>query len=307
MPDWTCVLELNDRRDTVVGSAADLCDALRMGADLRVGTAFRYNEHIDTSSANRELVREHMDFRETWILDDRWTAGIETLRMPVALPEGFGPRPSMSFFLYNQDGQQAVARPYLDGIAPDATAVRAAPGEGQPMPGMHLISAADEHTNAPSHHFIYAFDYFRYLVCDRWREVLSHDERGTVVSGSFDALIEAVDQGREIKVAIRGLCRDLVSDEDGGPDHEVFVHVGPCYHHTATGFLCGATHPLVRVRPAIPLIYAARAWDFGWLLVRTDGHVAGWLCDPYTLKFNRSELRCAIRWFTDAPGVAGFR
>lgn len=38
-----------------------------------------------------------------------------TLRQPIELTEGFGERPSMSFFLYNQDGRQAIARPYLDG------------------------------------------------------------------------------------------------------------------------------------------------------------------------------------------------
>ena len=167
------------------------------------------------------------------------------------------------------------------------------------MPRMHIISAVDEHTNAPSHHFIYAFDYFRFFVRDRWREVLSHDGDGTVLSGSFDELIAAVNTGREIKVAISGLCSDLMENESNGTDHEVFVHVGPCYHHTKTGFLCAATHPLVRVRPAIPLLYAQHAWDFGWLMARTDGHVARLLCDPYTLKFARSKARCPIRWFID--------
>jgi hypothetical protein len=57
------------------------------------------------------------------------------------------------------------------------------------------------------------------------------------------------------------------------------------------------THPLARVRPAIPLRYASGGWDFGWLMARMDGHVARWLCDPYTLEFHKSEARYAIRWF----------
>ena len=59
----------------------------------------------------------------------------------------------------------------------------------------------------------------------------------------------------------------------------------------------GATHPVVRVAPGIPLVYRSRGWDFGWLLPRTDGYVSRWLCDPYTLKFCKSKTRHAMRWF----------
>ena len=240
---WTKVLELDHQREPVHGSAAALSDAIRKGADLRIGTPFRHNEHIDTTSRNNELIREHMDFRVTYLLDDRWSAGIETLRMPVSLPDGFGPRPSMSFFLYNQDGTQAVGRPFLDGQSPARGANASAPKNDPSMPRMRMLGAADEQTNAPSHHFIYAFDYFRFFACDRWREVLSHDERGQMLSGSLDDLTAAAHQGREIKVGIRGLCQDL----GDGPAQEVFVHVGPCYHYTKSRFLIGATNPLVRV------------------------------------------------------------
>ncbi len=292
---WKKVLELNEQRQPVEGSVHELCAAIGRGADLRIGTAFRHNEHIDTASDNRELVREHMDFRVTYLLDDRWAAGIETLRMPVSLPDGFGPRASMSFFLYNQDGNQAIGRPYLDGLSAAVPGARSAPGHDQVMPRLRMLGAADEETNAPSHHFIYAFDYYRFFVCDRWREMLAHDEDGRVISGSLADLIAAVNAGREVKVGIRGLCADL----GAGPPHEVFVHVGPCYHYTASGLLIGATHPLVRVCPAIPLIYHSRAWDFGWLIARTDGFVARWLCNPYSLQFTKSHSRHAMRWFVD--------
>lgn len=292
---WQNVLELDEHRQCIHGSTDALCQAIGRGADLRVGTAFRFNEHVDTASDNCELIREHMDFRQTYLIEGRWTAGIETLRMPVSLPDGFGPRASMSFFLYNQDANQALGRPYLDGRSdePPETADPSQPPP--PMLRMHGLSFADEGTNAPSHHFIYDFDYYRFFVCDRWREVLSHNEDGQVVSGSFDALIAAVNQGREVKLGIAGCCADL----GDGPDHEVFVHVGPCYQSTQSGFLVTAANPLVRVLPSTPLIYRSRAWDFGWLLARTDGHVARWLCDPFTLKFTKSQAKHAIRWFVD--------
>jgi hypothetical protein len=298
---WKIALELNEQRQVVRGDGETLARAIRRGADLRVGTAFRHNEHIDTASQNGEVIREHMDFRVTYLLDDHWVAGIETLRMPVALPDGFGSRASMSFFLYNQDGNQAIARPYLDGRAPSPAGADPVSLDDLSMPRMKVFSAADAGTNAPSHHFIYAFDYYRFLVCDRWHEVLSHDEQGNVVSGSLETLVEAVDRGSEVKIGIRDLCSDLGE----GPAHEVFVHLGPCYHYTRSAFLVGAAHPVVRVQPSIPLLYRSRTWDVGWLTARTDGHVARWLCNPYSLRFHQSFARHAIRWFADAPVGSG--
>ena len=301
MATWRNVLELDEQRRCRCGSADDLCNAIGRGADLRIGTAFRFNEHIDTASENCEVVHERMDFRVTYLLDGRWAVGIETLRMPVSLPDGFGPRASMSFFLYNQDGNQALARPYLDG---QRIEVDDPPPDGQrdpSMPRMLFISFADHHTNAPSSHFIYDFDYYRFFVCDRWREVLAHDEEGQVVSGSLDALATAVNEGCEVKLGIRGLCDDLGQ----GPAHEVFVHVGPCYYHSGSEFMVAAAHPLVRARPSIPLVYDSAAWDFGWLIARTDGLVARWLCDPRTLQFAKSDVRHAIRWFVEDVSADG--
>lgn len=66
--DWRCVLELNSRRELVARSEDALADAIRRGADLRIGTAFRHNEHIDTQSSNPELIQEVADFRVTYLL-----------------------------------------------------------------------------------------------------------------------------------------------------------------------------------------------------------------------------------------------
>ena len=42
---WICALELDQGRQIIAGSEKALSDAVRRGADLRVGTTFRYNEH----------------------------------------------------------------------------------------------------------------------------------------------------------------------------------------------------------------------------------------------------------------------
>ena len=95
---WKCALELDSKRQLVTGSTEALCLAIRNGADMRIYTEFYHNEHIDTNSVNTELIKEVADFRITYLLDDRWVAGIINLRQPIETPIGFGPRPSMSFF-----------------------------------------------------------------------------------------------------------------------------------------------------------------------------------------------------------------
>ena len=294
---WQRVYSLNSQRQFDSGDAAELVHAIRAGADLRVGTAFRHNEHIDPSSDNNELIREVMDFRITYLIEDRWVAGIENLRMPVALPDGFGPRESMSLFLYNQDGHQGIARPHLDGR----------PATGQPGPSpvndwpdapkYHELQSFDADTIAPSSNFVYDFEYFRYFVRPGWREVLAHESDGTVTHGDVEELATASEGGAEVKVAINGLCDDLADDDAVAPDHDVFIHLGACYYYTEQRLFMASANPVVRTKPSIPLGYGSRSWDFCWLMPRTDGHIAGWLCDPYTLKFRRDSRRHAIRWF----------
>ncbi|MBM82488.1 MAG: hypothetical protein CMJ78_18135 [Planctomycetaceae bacterium] len=293
---WQCVLTLDSSRHVTSGNEDVLVSAIRAGADLRVGTAFRHNEHIDPSSSSTELIREVMDFRIAYLIQDRFVAGIENLRMPVQLPGGFGPRESMSFFLYNQDGHQAIARPFLDGQPASGEPGPASIDEWPDFPKYHELTSFDAETNAPSSTFVYDFEYFRYFVRQSWREVLSHNETGQVVSGDVKDLVSAFEQGAEIKVAIRGLCSDFDGTESG-IDHEVFIHAGACYFYTDQALFIASLHPVVRTCPSIPLGYQSRGWDFGWLMPRTDGHVARWLCDPYTLKFHRDERRYAIRWF----------
>jgi len=294
------VLTLDSARAVTGGSPAALADAIRRGADLRIGTAFRHNEHIDPASPSAEPIEEVAEFRETLLIEDRWAAGIMTLRVPVDLPQGFGPRPSMSFFLYNQDGTQAIARPYLDGLPVQGEQGEPGTGPGGDWPDMpryHQFDSIDAGTNAPAHNFVYDFDYYRFVVNDRWTEVLSHDAQGHVLSGTVAALRQAFLAGCAIKVALRDLCADLVPPGLPVPPHEVFVHAGSCYYYTESNLFITGTHPAVRLTPAVPLRYGSRGWDFGWFVARSDGHLERWLVDPQTLAFGRSATRCAMRWF----------
>jgi hypothetical protein len=294
---WTCALELGSDRSVADGSVRGLCDAIRRGADLRIYTEFRHNEHIDPASDNREVVREVSDFRVTYLVDNRWAAGIMTLRVPIIPPDGFGPRPSMSFFLYNQDGEQAIARRSLAGEPARDPCGRGPPDDRHDMPKYHQRDNWDAGSRAPCHNFVFDFDVYRFLVRDDWQEVLAHGADGGVVSGSQAALAEAFAAGAEVKVGIRGICGDLAGDGERDPGHELFVQAGPCYHNTGRAAFCAGTHPVVRVRAGIPMRYASQAWDFGWLMPRTDGIVAQWQCDPYTLKFRKTQGRHAVRWF----------
>jgi len=295
--NWKIALTLNAKREPISGSADELAAAIGRGADLRIYTEFHHNEHIDTKSHNPELIQEVADFRVTYLLDNRWAAGIMSLRQPVSLPDGFGPRPSMSFFLYNQNGQQAIARPHLDGVPPTGEPGPSPLDDHSEMPKYHQSDSFDAATNAPSSNFVYAFNTYRFCVSDDWEEILSHTADGDVISGSVDALAEQFARGRECKVGIRDLCADLAASPAAAPTHEVFAHIGPGYYYTQRKLFIAETHPLVRVRPAIPLAYSSRGWDYGWLMPRTDGFVARQLVDPYTSKFHKSDSRYAMRWF----------
>ncbi|MBM3935034.1 MAG: hypothetical protein FJ319_12170 [SAR202 cluster bacterium] len=319
MVDWKKALELDSSRKIVGGSQAALRNAIRGGADLRIYTEFRHNEHIDTSSNSRELIKETAEFRCTYLLDDRWVAGFMTLRQPVELPNEFGNRVSMSLFLYNEDGRQAVARPFLDG-QPRPGALGPGPiDDHSKMPKYHQFDSWDNGTNAPSHNFIYDFEVFRYYVNDEWREVYANDAHGRAVSGSIDALDEAFSAGKDIKAGITGLCGDMQGAEmPGEPSpvrraghplpsapadrertmlNEAFIQLHSCYYYTDQKLFVGATQPLVRVQPAIPLAYKSGNWDFGWAIVRTDGHGALRTVDPYTLRTRDTTGRFAVRWF----------
>jgi len=295
--NWGAVLELDSARKIVDGSPDELAAAIRRGADLRILTTFLNNEHVDTKSDSSELIREVCDFQITYLIDNRWVAALMQMRQPVSLPLGFGGKPSMSFFLYNQDGEQGIARPFLDG---QSTSGKLGPGglpEHSDMPKYHQHDSWDPDTNAPSHNFVYDFDVFRYFVNDHWREVLEHDANGKVVSGSVEALADAFAQGRQVKLAIRDLCHELAGDDQQPLTHEVFIQASSCYYYTEQRLFVAGANPLVRVRPGIPLQYTSGGWDVCWLVARTDGAVSLRRLDPYSLKFEDRLEKFAVRWF----------
>lgn len=297
MSKWQKVLQLDTNRNVVSGSQEALCRAIHAGADIRGYTEFRHNEHIDPASTNNEIIRENAEFRVNYLIENRWAAFIMTLRQPVNLPDGFGPRPSMSFFMYNQNGQQAIARPYLDGVTPSAELGPSPLDDHSDMPKYHQQDAWDSGTNAPSSNFIYDFETYQFFANAEWKEVFANDVDGRPVSGSLDKLVAAFGRGCDVKIAVRNLCAELAQNQQAAPDHEVFVQAGSCYYYSEKKLFIAASHPVVRVRPAIPLWYTTRGWDFAWLMPRTDGFVASLIYDPYTLKYRRSRGNYAIRWF----------
>ncbi len=289
-------LHLDVQRNVIGGSPETLRDAIRHGADLRIYTEFRHNEHIDGASENNEMIREVSDFPAAYLIDDRWVAGIMTLRQPVTLPDRFGSRSSMSFFMYNENGQQACARPYLDAHGYEEPLLED-PNYGQiDMSKYHMLSS-DGVTAAPSVNFIYDFYSYKYFVQDQWTEIYAHDKDGNPISGSARALDEASSAGQDLKVAISGIAEG-VGGEENALRHELIIATGPHYYYSESGYMVAETRPFVRVKPAIPMVYEEGNWDFGWAIVRSDGHVAGRYYDPYTMKIRHTFSRHAMRWFT---------
>ena len=298
MDRWTCVYELNSQREPVAGCADGLSKAIRRGADLRLCTTFDYEEHMGPGPELQGLVEESVDLRMTYLIDDRWAAGITTTRFPADSCLGFQPYPSLSFFLYNQDGHQGIARAFFTGQGL-ATAENTESKVGQIAPKFSVQSIHDAGTRSPSQNFIYNFGYFRFYVCDDWTEVLAHDAEGNVLSGSHEELGEAARAGCSLKVGVRDLCLGLglgIAD-DPCLTHEVFIELGSVYHHRDRKLLGAESLPVVRVTPAIPLAYAGGAWNFGWILPRTDGTVFHEVVDPYTRAFQQVTTRNAVRWF----------
>jgi hypothetical protein len=139
--------------------------------------------------------------------------------------------------MYNQDGNQAIARLYLDGQPAIGIKGTAPIDDHSDMPKYHQFDNWDAKTNAPSSNFIYDFEAFRFVVRDDWREVYRHTEDGSAISGSLDTLIEAFTSGCEIKVGISNPCIDLAGGDTDAVLHELFVHAGPGYYSTEQNFL----------------------------------------------------------------------
>lgn len=293
---YKSLLELDSSLKTTAGGADALNAALMRGGDLKIETLFRHDEHMDVNSPIKDMVREVSEFPAAMVVDGRWSAGFMTVRQPAEVPYGFGPRASLSLFMYNQDGTQAIARPYLDGGPVTGTLGQCEPYSYGAHDKMRYISCFDRDTNAPSDNFVYAFESFRYFVCDRYRPLCSTSPEGDLLSGDREALWEAVRTGADIKIGISGVCADI----DGAKpyDHTIYIRAGFLYHYMDSGVLVAETHPFVRVATDIPLRYATGNWDYCWAIVRTDGLCSLMRMDPHTLKFTElKDRRYALSWF----------
>ena len=314
------------------GSQAELALAIGRGADLRVYTEFRFEEHIapggDGHPDHDGLIREVIDFRETIFVEGRHTGAVTTLRQPLEPPFGFnGTRPKMSYFLYQSDGRQACANVLLDHVEGAAEpGVRGELPTPPDMPKMHPEIVYDQGTSGPSRNFVYDMEVYRFFVRDDWQELLAIDADGHPVRGSIDAIEEAQIAGRELKIGIRGLAADLAGRGSGGvgagraavgvataggttageaaaesgadaaADHEVFSLLGSGFFHTKMRLYDALTHPLIRVAPAIPLEYRSFGWDL-WrgCTSGTDGEATLRILDPYTRQFSDRPTRFAMR------------
>lgn len=297
---WSCALELRPDRTIAAGSYEALAAAIRRGADLRIYTEFLFEEHIvpggDGNRDRNGLIREVIDFRETLLIDDRHVAGITTLRQPLHPPFGFnGTQPKMSLFLYNMDGQQACANVLLD----DSPALPAGKFDEIPapadMPKMSRMTVHDGDTTGPGRNFIYDMEVYRFFVCDEWEEVLAYDAEGRVTAGSPEQLEAAQIAGKEMKVGIRDLCSDL-APKSLSLTHEVFTAVGSGFYHVPQRLYNALTHPIVRVAPAIPLLYGSANWDVSWVYLRSDGYAVRRDLNPLTRQFTDVPARYACRW-----------
>lgn len=299
---WTCAMELAMDRTVRSGSERALVDAIRRGADLRVYTEFLFEEHVLPYSdlppqpENHGLIREIIDFRQVFLIDDRYVAGMTTLRQPMLPTIGLSTdQPMMSFFMYGMDGQQSCAN-LIFSPTPEQMCE---PGVFEIVPApplMRKLSAEerfDPGTSAPSMNFVYDMEVYRFWVRDEWTEILSHDSDGTVTGGGFDNIEQAQREGRELKVAIRDMCADLGL----GPTHEVFTLLGSSFLHDVRKFYDCGTHPVVRVAPAIPMKYRSFNWDVCWASLRTTAQATLRKLDPYTRKFSDHRSTFACRWF----------
>ena len=293
--EYKSLLELNNKLQITAGSTGALNEALARGADLKIETVFRHDEHMDLTSPIKDRVREVSEFPASIIVDGRWSAAFMTMRQPADVPHGFGPRASLSLFMYNQDGTQAIARPYLDGGAVTGVKGPCEPYSYGAHGKMRYLSCFDRGTNAPCDNFVYEFDSFRYLACDRYIPLCSFGSGGDLISGDREALWGAVRAGADIKVGITGVCGGLPSAKPY--KHTVYVRAAFLYHYQEGGLLVAETHPFVRVAPDIPLRYASDNWDYCWAIVRTDGKCSLMRMDPHTLAFTELKENFAVSWF----------
>ena len=287
------VLSLDENRSITEGSTRKLNEEIRKGAEIRISTGFLCNEHIDVESDDDQLMVETTHFEETVLIDDHWSAYYMTLRQPVSANQGlFGDPSSLSLFLYNQDGRQALARVIMDGRRDEVSLAHTEDGG---MAKMHTFSINDADTPGISKNFIYDFEFYRFMACSCYEEIYANDANGDMVSGDIDALGAAYACGRPIKIAFKGLS-DVMWGKTGHTD-EIYIQCGSSYYYTDNKVMLTNTHPFVSVPADIPMTYKPRSFRYCWLVASTDGRTEVRSYDPFLSEWKITKANLPVRWF----------
>jgi len=292
MPDPVIAMTLNPKLEIIQGSVVNLNSLLAAGADLKVSTGFTFNEHIDINSKDDQTVAETSTFAQTVIIDDHWSAGFMTLRQPVELPNGFGTANSLSLFLYNQNGLQAMAKLVLDGQVEKALNNDT---DDFGYVKNHLISMNDQGTCGVSRNFIYDFDFMAFSLNDIYEELFANSKEGICVGGSIDGMAEAYAKGRGIKLAVKDISEALWGKSTHSDEH--FLHCASSYYLTKEKVMIASSLPFISVPADIPLTYKARSYKYCWLVARSDGRVEIRSYSPFENKWLTQTMRTKLRWF----------
>jgi hypothetical protein len=130
-PSFTTALRLehiDGQQKTTGGSRLVLADGIDSGSDVKIREVFEHREHVDPEADWDDTITEVAEFAVTMLITapdgERYVSAFQNVRQPIIPPRDFGPRPSLSLFCMSSDGQQAMARLFLDAatvplVAPD--------------------------------------------------------------------------------------------------------------------------------------------------------------------------------------------
>jgi hypothetical protein len=292
MDESTSVLVLDSERNIISGSVELLNSKIASGGDLRISTGFLHNEHIDPKSDDDQLIVETSAFQQTLLIDGKWSAYFMTLRQPVALREGFGTSNALSLFLYNQNGQQALARLILDGMIDESVQNDK---EDQGFTKMNTIDVLDTNTLGISKNFIYDFEFYNFFVNDSFKEIYANHHDGICTYGDINHLADSYGCGKGIKIAVKGLSTVLWGDT--GHEDEIYIHCGSSYYYTRDQLMITNTLPFISVPAHIPLTYKSQSFCYCWIVARSDGKVQVRSYNPFERNWQTRTANLSIRWF----------
>ena len=102
----------------LAGDATALAEAVALGSDVKIRELFTHRQHVDPAASFDDEIIEVAQLGVALLIRPPgappFVAALQNLRQPIVPPDAFGPRPSLSLFLLSCDGQQAMARLFLD-------------------------------------------------------------------------------------------------------------------------------------------------------------------------------------------------